>query len=566
MRFLPIPPRYLAAVAAIALLIPSVPAEAQFWAKQSADVAGGVSSAPLGTPVYVPPPGSDTAGDDQPPPPAGPRVIIPEPSLSAPPAPGSSLGGSGDTGTDSIGILPARDTDFGRATWRYTSFGTVLVLTQALPDRIDSAAEHELARNLLVSIADAPQGDDGGSRLLSARVRKLFAMGDIADAAALARAAPGVPDDADLARTEIEAELLAGQIESACIDLRSFGSLLTDATSQNALALCRQSAGEAGDSPPPMDAASLGAAARIAGVPLSIDLQTSPPANLVAVALDASASPDARLASAYAAGRASALYGEFLAKIFAGTPAGGLPADGGPPTDGVSAASLYQAIAQEGAVDQRIGLAERGLLSADGVSDKIGVAMVTPLRKFEPVPELGNVAARMAALFYTLGDIEAATPWAELADSAGGGVFLWPYRVLLKQTDPSGIADWEQAAGLDPAYQARVETILSAFGAAKPPRPLARVAGDDRAEAPFADLLNMDKSAKDLHAGETVLRALRILGRGGPATIHPLALRRVLADLDQVSLHSEAHALAFEAITAALFQGRQTGGKLGAGP
>jgi hypothetical protein len=137
---------------------------------------------------------------------------------------------------------------------------------------------------------------------------------------------------------------------------------------------------------------------------------------------------------------------------------------------------------------------------------------------------------------------------------------------LLKQAEPGGIGDWEQAAGLDQAYQARIVTILSAFGAAKPPRGSARVAGDDRPEAPFADLLGIDKSAKDLHVGETVLRALNLLGRGGPAAIHPLALRRVLADLDQVSLHSEAHALAFEAITAALFAGRQTGGRVGAGP
>jgi hypothetical protein len=567
MRFPHISLRCLATVAAVALLMPPLSADAQIWAKQQGNGQGGVSSAPPDASETEPPPPPDMSGQDQAQPPAaGPRITIREPTLSAPPAPGSSLGGSGDTGTDSIGILPSRDTDFGRATWRYTSLNTVLGLMRVLPSRIDSAAAHELAKNLLVSIADAPQGDDGGSRLLSIRVQKLFAMGNVVDAAALARAAPNITDDVDLARTEVEAELMAGQIESACIDLRSFAALLTDAVSQNALTLCRQRAGETIDGAPPMDIGSLGAAARIAGAPLSVDVQTAPPANLVAVALDPGASPDARLESAFAAGRASALYGEFLATVFAAAPAAGLSIDGGPPADGAGAASLYHAIVQEGAVDQRIALAERGLLSADGVSDKIGVAMVAPLRKFEPVPELGTVAARMAILFYTLGDVESATPWAELADSSGGAALLWPYRVLLKQAEPGGIGEWEQAAGLDPAYQARVLTILSAFGAAKPPKGSARVAGDDRPEAPFADLLSMDKSAKDLHVGETVLRALTLLGRGGPATVHPLALRRVLADLDQVSLHSEAHALAFEAITAALSAGRQNGGRVGAGP
>ncbi len=316
-----------------------------------------------------------------------------------------------------------------------------------------------------------------------------------------------------------------------------------------------------------METASLGAAARIVGLPLSVDLQTAPPANLVAVALDPAASPEAKLESAFAAGRASALYGEYLANVFAGSPAGSLPATGAAPADGASAAALYNAIVQEGAVDQRVGMAERGLLSADGIADKVGVAMVSPLRKFEPVPELGPVAARMAILFYTLGDLEAAAPWAELADSGGSGALLWPYRVLIKQAEPGAIDDWEQAATLDPAYRARIVTILSAFGAARPPKGSARVAGDDRPEAPFGDLIAIDRSAKDLHVGETVLRALAILGRGGPANLHPLALRRVLADLDQVSLHSEAHALAFEAITAALYAGRQnSGGQVGAGP
>jgi hypothetical protein len=438
---------------------------------------------------------------------------------------------------------------------------------QALPDRIDSAAEHELAKNLLVSIADAPQGDDRSGRLLTLRVRKLFSMGNVTDAAALARAAPGMPTDPELARTEVQAELMAGQIESACIDLRSFASFLTDPASQNALMLCQQHSGEAATDNAPMETASLGAAARIIGVPLSIDLRTAPPPDLVAVATDPAASPEAKLEASFGAGRASAIYGEFLAKTLAGSPAGGLSTDNAAPADGAGAAAIYQTIAQEGAVDQRIGLAERGLLSADGIADKVGVAMVAPLRKFEPVPELGSVAARMAILFYTLGDIEAATPWAQLADSSGNGALLWPYRVLIKQAEPGGVGDWEQASGLDPAHQARVLTILSAFNAARAPRGSARVAGDDRPEAAFGDLLAIDKSAKDLHVGETVLRALAIMGRGGPANLHPLALRRVLADLDQVSLHSEAHALAFEAITAAVYAGRKSGGgALGTGP
>jgi len=77
--------------------------------------------------------------------------------------------------------------------WRYTGFAAVADLLERLPDRIDSAAEHE--------IGEKPSGQHRrcairrrrGSRLLELRVRKLLAMGNISDAAALARAAPGLP-------------------------------------------------------------------------------------------------------------------------------------------------------------------------------------------------------------------------------------------------------------------------------------------------------------------------------------------------------------------------------------
>jgi hypothetical protein len=95
-------------------------------------------------------------------------------------------------------------------------------------------------------------------------------------------------------------------------------------------------------------------------------------------------------------------------------------------------------------------------------------------------------------------------------------------------------------------------TILAAFGVTTPPSPDARVAGDREPEPDFTQLLAMDQAATNFRVGETVLRALALLGRNGPAHAHPLALRRVLADLDASRLHDEAHALAFEAITATL--------------
>jgi hypothetical protein len=467
----------------------------------------------------------------------------------------TSLGGSGATGPDSVGILPQRDTDFDRKTWNDTPFTLVLALLEALPDRIDSAAQHRLTRNLLVSIGDTPPGDDGGTQMLEQRVRKLLAMGNVADAAALARAAPGLPHDENLARLEIEAELLAGQIEAACIDLRAFAQLLTDSASANGLLLCRQRAGEPlSGGTAPIDSASLGALARIAGAPAAADPVSSPPARLVAAARDSQLPAEQRLEAAFAAGRASAIGGEALMKIFRAAPgaADPLSADGEAPSDGANAAGLFQAIDKEGDTGPKLSMAEKGLLSRDGTTDEIGVAMVEPLRNLQPVAEMAQFANRLAILFYTLGDVEAATPWAELAEQSGSGAALWPYRMLLKQADPTGIAEWSQQAALSPARRGRIMTILSAFGVIAPPPPTTAVAGDDQPEPSFSEILAMDEAATNFRVGETVLRAVAVLGRAGPAHAHPLALRRALADLDAARLHDEAHALAFEAITATL--------------
>lgn len=478
-----------------------------------------------------------------------------EPRSSAPTGPAASLGGSGATGPNSVGILPERDTDFDRKTWADTRFNLVVQLLERLPERIDSAAEHELARNLLVSIADAPPGDDGGSAILRLRVRKLLALGNIEDAAALARAAPDLTQDPELAREEIEAELLAGQIETACIDLRAFAGILTDASSAVALALCRQRDGEAVGEPITADVASLGPAARIAGVPLSLDPTNASPAQLVAVARDPHSPPEIRVEAAYGAGRASALLGERVAQIFRSAPAtAAATPDGPPPSDGATAAALFRGAESEDAVPVKLGLAERALLSPVGVADKIGVAMASTLRSLQPVTELSSVAPRMAALFLTVADSESAAPWIDLASQSGSGAALWPYTVLLKNPDSDGQAGWEAQAGLEPPDRARILVILSAFGAARAPADPAT--GSDLPEPPLADLLAMDRAAKASHVGETVLRALALLGREGPAKAHPLTLARVLADLDLVRLHNQARALAFEAITATLTAAR----------
>jgi hypothetical protein len=463
---------------------------------------------------------------------------------------GSSKKGA-RAGLDAIGTLPEHYTDFGPNIWQDTPFKLVLRLLDDMPDRIASASEHRMARNLLVAITDPPPGDDGRGKMLALRVSRLMKLGNIEDVASLTRAIPGLPPDDSVARAEVEAELLAGEVETACIDLRAFAPNFREDWAEDGVVLCKARDGELDADAPPTDQKALGPLIKISGAPLSADSAHSDPAYLVGAARDPRLPQTDRLDAAFSAGRASAIDGDALAKIFhsARVATGLLPA--GPPTDGVQAARLFLAIERTADPAQKLALAERGLFSPDGVLDTVGVAMLAPLRNVKPTLDLQSHAARFARLFYAIGDTDAATRWVNVASKAGVAE-LWPYRMLLKQANPEDLPKWAKQSRLDPPRLARILTILSAFDAAALPAGHQSVAGQDRPEPALGDLLMIDQAATSLHVGEATLRALRLLGSDGPPNAHPLALRRALAALDRVTLHDEARALAFEAITATL--------------
>src|SRR5581483_9787188 len=74
------------------------------------------------------------------------------------------------------GIAQRRDTGFDRRTWNGTPIALVGRLLEALPERVDSAAEHRLARNILVTMADAPPDARDSNAFISLRVAKLMAI------------------------------------------------------------------------------------------------------------------------------------------------------------------------------------------------------------------------------------------------------------------------------------------------------------------------------------------------------------------------------------------------------
>lgn len=450
-------------------------------------------------------------------------------------------GGSNRT-PEWVGTLPRRDTDFDRRTWQDTSVATVRELMEQLPDRIDSAAEHRLARNLLVSITDAPQGDNGNGEFLEFRVAALMRIGNAGDAAALARAARNPPRDEASAQREAEAELLTGNVEMGCIDLRALAARSSTRWVEDGVALCRARAGEPGAAPP-SGTDGLGALARIAGAPLPPEQPSGGPAGTLiayhaAVGADPKVPGSHRLEAAFAAARASALSGEAYAKILRSAHGQGTLAEG-PPATGEQAAALFRAIEGAGDPGRKLALAERGLLSPDGTVDGVSAAMAEALRGVKP--EGGPLAARFAAYFYAVGDIKAATPWSDLAARSGSDA-AWPYRALVKPPGGAELAQWEKRAHLDPARQERIAAILSAFG----------VGAGGSSGSSQDGLQEIDRAAAQQHVGETTLRALTILGAKGPAGASPQTLHHVLAALDRVNLHDEARAIAWEAIAAVL--------------
>jgi hypothetical protein len=450
--------------------------------------------------------------------------------------------GAADRTREWVGTLPRRDTGFDRRTWQDTSAATVRQLIGRLPDRIDSAAEHRLARNLLISITDAPRGDDGNGEVLAFRVEALMRIGNASDAAALARAARNPPRDEASAQREIEAELLAGNVEMGCIDLRALAARSSTRWIADGVALCKVRAGEPGATPPSgMDR--LGALAPIAGEPLPAEPSSGDPAVTIAyraaVGSDAKAPASRRLEAAFAAARASALSGEAYAKVLRSARGQGTLAEG-PPATGEQAAALFRAVEGAGNPGRKLALAERALLSRDGTVDGVSAAMAEALQRVKP--EAGPLAARFAAYFYAVGDIKAATPWSDLAKRSGADIAVWPYRALLKPPSGAELAQWEKRAHLDPGRQERIAAILSAFDI-----------GASNASEPSRDgLRDLDKAATQQHVGETTLRALVILGSRGPAGASPQVLQHVLAALDRVNLHDEARAIACEGIAATL--------------
>ena len=151
---------------------------------------------------------------------------------------------------DSIGTLGPDAGGFGVQMWRGSDRQIVARLFRLLPDTMNSRGMRDLARRLLTSIAAPPNGqlgvvDDGGSSLLTLRVERLMALGEIQDINDLLAVVPSRNDDEYIARTRVDALLLAQDLTQACRLVRNGIAAYHEVPYwQKAMVLCQMVTGE----------------------------------------------------------------------------------------------------------------------------------------------------------------------------------------------------------------------------------------------------------------------------------------------------------------------------------
>jgi hypothetical protein len=168
--------------------------------------------------------------------PGAPTQLLPTPKAkeAPPPAdvvPASPEAGSSETAiggirvdelapiapqTDAVGTIDGLGPDL----WRGTSRATVATYLPRLPLPASSPAVRGLADKILLTSGTMPPAAPGGisENLLTLRLDRLKAMGDVDDFAALARAIPNANDEMSV-RARVEAAFLTGDDGTACAEV-----------------------------------------------------------------------------------------------------------------------------------------------------------------------------------------------------------------------------------------------------------------------------------------------------------------------------------------------------------
>ena len=528
------------------------------------------------------------------PPDALPSAPAPGPAATAPPQ-GFQIEGLAPPQVDRIGLA-------GAERGRLRGFAVGGQRPRADPDAVVQPAGRE-PQSAARGADPADPGDrrslDGaadGGRVLSARVERLLAMGDLDSAKQLLDQLPPAESDSALGRLAAEAALLAGDDRAACQRVNDLAPGGDSEFWAEVAVYCRLAEGdrdgarlgldllrEAGqtedaaffqlagmvaertaDAVPPALAASQPvhiALLRLAGQPLPAQPPGAlPPASLTAAARDPGLAGDRQLELAERAFRTGGLAGSDLAAIYAErAPAGdalaGVRSAWGAPARATAyrAAREVQAPAELAALLDATWRAARGderFLVAEALGDRFAElpvdrawAAVAPsaaralLAADRPLP-----AARWFAVLEVERsgrELAALTPLFALAGVGGSDA--------VPELDEAALAAWRTATPDAAIEVERLLALLDGVGSPVPDRvwwqqlapPFERAAS-----IPASPLWRgLERAVVGKRLGETVLFALQMLN-GQPETAHPVALTGALRALRAAGLDREARAIA----------------------
>ncbi|MFQ5775987.1 MAG: hypothetical protein ACE5GS_15810 [Kiloniellaceae bacterium] len=449
------------------------------------------------------------------------------------------------------------------------------------------------------------------SALLALRIERLALLGEVPALNRLLSVVPGRHEDESISRIRVDGLLLARQFDEACRLVRNrIASYHELPYWQKALVFCQMAAGEVdkgmlgldllreqgvaddptffalanafmgveADLPDDTELSPLHfAMLQAAGAPLpSGAVWRASPGLLFALANAPSADLEQRAQAAELVCAKGQLDGAVLAEIYQsfsfaaeelGNALGAVESLEGPR----ARALLYQAARNETLPATRAEVLRVALQRAEraGLYQALVPVLVPLIAEIEAVPELAWFATTAGRALYAAGRHEEASAWLTLGrqeaiispQASAAVAVLWPYSRLAggaALTTDGNLAAWRaMREGMGGRALGRSQSLLRASFQAlgeRDPLPWSLIAANGEPVSrllPNAALLYALEEASDARRiGETVLLSLVVLGEGGPAQSHTLALGAVLSALTRVGLEREARALAIEAALA----------------
>ena len=476
------------------------------------------------------------------------------------------------------GTLEDGEGGLGGEMWGESDYATIADLMAGMPVGTSSPAMNELIRRVLLTGAKPKDAGDDGPTLYDLRTARLLEAGLVRDLVALLDL--GDEKSGDPAARQ-QGYLLAGREREACAAL---GEEAADAAALMLRAACQIAAGEGaaaamsadlarvkGANDPAFfalvahlaDGAPLDAAALKGLGPVTLTLARRAKAELTPAALNGAtlgvaailagskSTPAAlRLAAAARAAADGALDPALLLDLVLA----------GKDEDGAFAA-VRTAIRTEGLEPRAKAIASA--MSAGAAEDRTMLTAALLARaawETPPSAALAGYAAPVTRVLLLTGRGDRVADWLNFASALPAGVadeLIVQLALAAPTADRSAkaadaLARLAAAATSDAALASRVliyAGAMEAMGQTIPAAAQGLLAASPQL-AGGVDAAELADAARETRLGETILRALTIIGPGGPAKANPAAVIEAVAALSRVGLAREAAALALEAALA----------------